>query len=64
MGFSPAVASRGPSLAAVLGLLVAAASLVAEHRLQGARASVAAAPGLSSCGAQAAWLLSVQGLCR
>ena len=36
VGFSPAVASRGPSLAAVLGLLVAVASLVTEHRLQGA----------------------------
>ena len=32
-GLSPVVASRGYSLLAVLGLLTAVASLVAEHRL-------------------------------
>ena len=33
----------------VLGLLIVVASLVAEHQLKSARASVAAAHGLSSC---------------
>ena len=36
----------GFSLVLVSGLLMAAVSLVAEHRLLGKRASVAAAPGL------------------
>ena len=35
------------------GLLIVLASLVLEHRLQGARASVVKACGLSSCGSQA-----------
>ena len=38
---------------AVLGLLTAVASLVAEHRLYGMWASVAAAHGLSTCGSEA-----------
>jgi len=33
LGFSPVAVSRGYSLVAVEGLLVAVASLVAEHRL-------------------------------
>ena len=37
----------------VLGLLIAVTSLVAEHRLSGAEASVAAACGLSHCDSQA-----------
>ena len=44
------MASRGYFLSVVLGRLIAVASLVAEHRLRGAQASVAAAGGLSSCG--------------
>ena len=43
----------GYSLVAVCGLLIVVASLVAEHRLLGTRASTAAAHGLSSCGAHA-----------
>ena len=39
--------------AAVCWPLLAAASLVVEHRLEGARASVAAAPELGSWGSQA-----------
>ena len=35
---------------AVHGLLIVVASLVAEHGVQGMRASVVAASGLSSCG--------------
>ena len=42
--FSLVAASRGSSLVAVHGLLLAVASLVVEHRLQGVRASVAATP--------------------
>lgn len=52
-GLSLAVVSGDYSLVAVCGLLVAAASLVVECRLSGARASVAAAPGLGSCGSWA-----------
>ena len=44
-GFSLAVARGGFSLAVVCGLLIAVASPVAEHRLQGVGASVVAAPG-------------------
>ena len=51
-GFS-LIASGGDSLVEMLGLLIVVASLVAERRLQGTRASVfwhvgsvAAAPGL------------------
>ena len=43
------VASRGCSLVVVHGLHIVVASLVVEHRLQGVRASVVAALGLSSC---------------
>ena len=46
------------------GLLIAAASLVKEHRLQGLRASVVAAHGLSSCGTQAELLCSMWNLPR
>ena len=52
MGFSPAV-RRGCSLAVVQGLLTAVASLVPEHRLEGAQASVLSARGLTSCDSQA-----------
>ena len=50
----------GSSLVVVLRLLIAVASLVAEHRLQGAWASVLAARGLRSCGSPALehWLSS------
>ena len=48
------VESGGYSLVVVNGLLLAAAaSLVGGHRLQGARAFVVAALGLSSCGPRA-----------
>ena len=47
--FPPAVSSRGCSVAVVHGLRIAVTS-VAEHRLQGAGASGAAAPGLRSTG--------------
>ena len=49
MNFSLVVDSAGYYLTAVLGLLIAGASLVAEHRLWGALASVVGAHGLSSC---------------
>ena len=39
VGFSLVVASRGCSLIAVCGLLIAVVSLVAEHGRQGTRAS-------------------------
>ena len=45
-GFSLVGADGTSSLVEVRGLLIAVASLVAEHRLQGERASVVAAPGL------------------
>ena len=47
-GVSLGVANGGYSLVAELGLLIAGASLVAEHRSQGTRASVVATRGLSS----------------
>ena len=53
VGFSLVAVSRGYSLVGVHGLLIVVASLVVEHRLQGTRASVVAARGLSSCGSQA-----------
>ena len=43
----------GFSLVAMHGLLIVAASLVAEHRRSGTQASVAVAQGLISCGSQA-----------
>ena len=48
MVFSLVVASRTYSPAAVLGPLVAVASLGAEHRLCGTQVSAGAARGLSS----------------
>ena len=45
-------ASRGYSLGVAHRLLIAAASLAAEHGLQGAQASVVATLGLSSCGSR------------
>ena len=51
MGFYLVVASRSYTLVAVRGLLVAVASLVAEHRVCGIWASVVVAHGLSGCGA-------------
>ena len=44
-GFSLAAAHGGFSLAVVCGLLIAVASPVVEHRLQGVWASVVTAPG-------------------
>jgi len=44
------VASRGYPPAVVLALLIAVASLVAEHGLQGNGVSVVRACGLSWCG--------------
>ena len=41
------------SLVAMLGLLIAVTSLIAEHRLEGEQASLAAAVGFSSCSSQA-----------
>ena len=49
-GFSLVVVSGCYALIVVHRLLIAVASLVAEHRLWGTQASVAAAPGLSSTG--------------
>ena len=49
-GFSLIAESRGYSLGAMCGLLIAVASLVVEHRLYGTSASVAAVPGLQSAG--------------
>ena len=43
----------GCSLVAMRGLLIAVASLVAEHGLKDSQASAAAALGLSSCGSHA-----------
>ena len=47
MGFSLLSASSGYSLIVLLGLLIAVASLVAEHGLQGVQASVVGSHGLS-----------------
>ena len=52
-GFSLVASSRGYSVVMVCRLLIAVASLVAEHRLWGTRASAAEAPGLRSCSSQA-----------
>ena len=49
MGFSQVVVNKGYSLGAVHRLLPAVASLIAEHGLSGARASVVEALGLNSC---------------
>ena len=50
VNFSVVAVSRGYSLVAVLELLLAVESLVMELGLQGAQASVVAAPGLYSTG--------------
>ena len=50
MGFSLAVVSRDYSQATVHGLLIAVASLVAEHRLQGMQASAGPVCGLHNGG--------------
>ena len=52
-GFFLVEASRDCSPVVVCGLLVEVASLVAEHGLWGARASVVVALGLSSCRSRA-----------
>ena len=52
-GFSLVVGSRGHSPAVVCELLIAVASLVAEHGLWGPQASGAALQGLSHCGSWA-----------
>ena len=52
-GLSLAVESRGHSLVAVLGPLIAVASLIAEHGFQGSQASVVVALRLKSCGPHA-----------
>ena len=57
MGFSLAVVSRDYPQAAAHGLLTVVASLVAQHRLQGPQASVAAARGLCNC---SFWALELQ----
>ena len=60
-GFSLAVASKGYALVAGQGLLIAVASFVAEHGLQGVQeqlwhvGSAAAVPGLYSTGLVALW---------
>ena len=46
MGFSPVAVSRGCSLVAVCGFLIAVASLVAKHGLYGTRALVVGTPRL------------------
>ena len=48
-GFSIVVMSRGYSLVAIHGLLIAMASLVVEPRLKGSCDSAAATHGLSGC---------------
>ena len=53
-GFSLVVASRGHSLVVVPGLLIAVASLVAEHRLWGVWASVVVVSGLCSTDSEVA----------
>ena len=70
-GFSLVVVSSGYSLVVVPGFLVAVASLIAEHGLQGERASVAAgvvAPGLQSAGsivvAQGLSCSMARGICQ
>ena len=57
--FSLVVASRGYSLIAVCGLLMAVASFIAEPRLYVTRTSVAAALGLQAQGS----VVRAQGIC-
>ena len=54
-GLSLTAVNRGYSLVAALRLLIAVASVAAEHRLYGAQASVVAAFGFSCCGFQAVY---------
>ena len=51
-GFSLVAASKGYSPGVMRGLLTAVASLVAEHGLQGPRASAVVAPRLQSTGSK------------
>ena len=53
LDFSPVMVTGGHSLVAVQGLLIVVASLVAERRLWGLRASAAVVSALSSRGSQA-----------
>ena len=53
VGFSLVVESRDYSLVAARELLVAVASLIGDHGLQGTQAAVVWAHGLSSCGSWA-----------
>ena len=53
VSFSLAVAGGGSCLAVMGRLLITVGSLVAEHRLSGAQASVASAHGLTTCSSQA-----------
>ena len=55
VGFSLIAVNRGYSLVVVLRLLIAVASVAAEHRLYGTQASVAAALGFNCCGFQAVY---------
>ena len=59
-GLFSSCSEQGLLLAVVHRLLIAVASLIAEHRLQDARASVVVVRGLSSCGSRALehWLSS------
>ena len=50
LGVSLVVVRRSYSLIAVHKLLIAVASLAAEHRLKGTQASAVVACGLNSCG--------------
>ena len=59
-GFSLVAAIGAYSLAAAHRLLLAVASLVGEHQLEGMRASAVTALGLSSYGSQALWRLALQ----
>ena len=52
IGFSLIATSRSYTLVVVHRLLIAVASLIAEHRLEGAWPSLAGARRLSSCGSQ------------
>ena len=61
--FSLVVMKRSYSLVAVHRLLVAVASLVVEHRLQGTWASAVPAPGLQSTGSMLAHRLSCSTAC-
>ena len=55
VGLSLTAVNRGYSLVAALRLLIAVASVAAEHRLYGAQASVVAALAFNCCGFQAVY---------